>query len=193
MVFVPASIKVPDLRGKLVRLLFKVKKKRPIIDMHDNEAMVKRAIIRISAFYNPGACFEIEISTRTSTPFMNFMFTKFVTKVLGFRRRIASLLGYPGGESLMRFPSQTKSGTCPSSLIPFGGRKKKTEIWGEKEIIRLLPEELKKNPSLYIRESPFYKRPYLSGWIERKGDNIPPYKNLDLLNWGLARTKLKAF
>ncbi len=32
--------------------------------------------------------------------FMRFMFTRFVTKLLGFRRRISELLGYTGGESL---------------------------------------------------------------------------------------------
>ena len=196
MVFVPASIKVPDLRGKLVRLLFKVKKKRPIIDMHDNEAMVKRAITEFRSVYETlEHLFEIEISTRTSTPFMNFMFTKFVTKVLGFRRRIASLLGYTGGESLDQISISDQIRNLP--IQPYSlwwAKEKKTEIWGEKEIIRLLPEELKKNPSLYIEDLPLYKRPYLSGWIERKGDGRSPrIKISDLLELGFDPTKLKAF
>jgi GNAT superfamily N-acetyltransferase len=196
MVFIPASIKVPDLRGKLVKLLFKVKKKRPIIDMHDNEAMVKRAITEFRSVYEAlEHLFEIEISARTSTPFMHFMFTKFVTKVLGFRRRIASLLGYTGGESLDQISISNQIKNLP--IQPYSlwwANEEKIEIWGEKEIIGHLPQELKKNPTLYVEDLPLYKRPYLSGWIERKGDGRSPrIKISDLLELGFDPTKLKAF
>jgi hypothetical protein len=118
-----------------------------------------------------------------------------VTKVLGFRRRIASLLGYTGGESLDQISISDQIRNLP--IQPYSlwwAKEKKTEIWGEKEIIRLLPEELKKNPSLYIEDLPLYKRPYLSGWIERKGDGRSPrIKISDLLELGFDPTKLKAF
>jgi GNAT superfamily N-acetyltransferase len=196
MVFVPASIKVADLRGKLVKLLFKVKKKRPIIDMHDNEAMVKRAITEFRSVYKTlEHLFQIEISSRTSTPFMHFMFTKFVTKVLGFRRRIASLLGYTGGESLDQISISNQIMNLP--IQPYSlwwAKEEKPEIWGEKEMVRRLPQELKKNPTLYVEDLPLYKRPYLSGWIERKGDGRPPRIRIsDLLELGFDPTKLKEF
>ena len=196
MVFVPASVRAPDLRGKLVKLLFKVKKKRPIIDMHDNEAMVKRAIMEFRSVYETlEHLFQMEISTRTSTPFMHFMFTRFVTKVLGFRRRIASLLGYTGGESLDQISISSQIKNLP--IQPYSlwwAKEEKPEIWGEKEMVRHLPQELKKNPTLYIEDLPLYKRPYLSGWIERKGDGrSPSIKISDLLELGFDPTKLKEF
>jgi len=84
-----------------IKLLFRVKKKRPIIDMRDNESMVRRTIEEFRSVYETlEHLFDIEISTGTSTPFMRFIYTKFVTKLLGFRRRITTLLGYTGGESL---------------------------------------------------------------------------------------------
>lgn len=196
MVFVPASIRIPGLRGKLIKLLFKVKKKRPIIDMHDNEAMVKRAIMEFRSVYETlEHLFQLEISTGTSTPFMHFMFTKFVTKVLGFRRRIASLLGYTGGESLDQISISNQIKNLP--IQPYSlwwAKEDKPEIWGEKEMVRYLPQELKKNPTLYIEDLPLYKRPYLSGWSERKGDGRSHgIKISDLLELGFDPTKLKEF
>ena len=196
MVFVPASIKVRDLRGRLFKLLFKVKKKRPIIDMHDNEAMVKRAIMEFRSVYETlEHLFQTEISNRTSTPFMHFMFTKFVTKVLGFRRRIASLLGYTGGESLDQISISNQIKSLP--IQPYSlwwANEEKPEIRGDKEIVRDLPQELKENPTRYIEDLPLYKRPYLSGWTERKGDGRSPrIKISDLLELGFDPTKLKEF
>jgi GNAT superfamily N-acetyltransferase len=196
MVFIPATLNVPDLRGKLIKLLFKVKKRRPIIDMHDNEAMVKRTIMEFRAVYEAlEHLFEMEISTRTSTPFMHFMFTKFVTKVLGFRRRITSLLGYTGGESLDQISLSDSIKNLP--IQPYSlwwAKEEKAEIWGEKEIIGHLPQELKEDPTLYIEGLPLYKRPYLSWWKERKGNMRSPHmKILDLLELGFDPTKLKEF
>ena len=196
MVFIPATVDVPDLRGKLIKLLFKVKERRPIIDMHDNEAMVKRTIMEFRAVYQAMEhLFELEISTRTSTPFMHFMFTKFVTKVLGFRRRIASLLGYTGGESLDQISISDTIKNLP--IQPYSlwwAKEGKVEIWGEKEIIGHLPQELEEDPTLYIEGLPLYQRPYLSWWEGRKGDIRSPNMNIsDLLELGFDPTKLKEF
>jgi GNAT superfamily N-acetyltransferase len=196
MVFIPATLNVPDLKGKLIKLLFKVKKRRPIIDMHDNEAMVKRTIMEFRAVYEAlEHLFEMEISTGTSTPFMHFMFTKFVTKVLGFRRRIASLLGYTGGESLDQISISDPIKNLPMQPYSLWWAKEgKAEIWGEKEIIGHLPQELKEDPTLYIEGLPLYKRPYLSWWKERKRDLRSPRMNIsDLLELGFDLTKLKEF
>jgi GNAT superfamily N-acetyltransferase len=196
MVFIPATLNVPDLRGKLIKLLFKVKKRRPIIDMHDNEAMVKRTIMEFRAVYEAlEHLFEMEISTRTSTPFMHFMFTKFVTKVLGFRRRIASLLGYTGGESLDQISISDPIKSLPiQSYSLWWAKEGKAEIWGEKVIIGHLPHELKEDPTLYIEALPLYQRPYLSWWKDTKGNVRSPDMNIsDLLELGFDPTKLKEF
>jgi hypothetical protein len=121
------------------------------------------------------------------------MFTKFVTKVLGFRRRIASLLGYTGGESLDQISISDQIKNLP--IQPYSlwwAKEEKTEIWGEDEIVRHLPQVLKENPTLYIEDLPSYKRPYLSGW--REGDGRSPHVKIsDLLELGFDPTKLKEF
>jgi GNAT superfamily N-acetyltransferase len=196
MVFVPTLTKIPNLREKLVKLLFNIRGKRPVIDMHDNESMVKRTIAEFQSVYNAlEHLFAIELSTATSTPFMHFMFTKFVTKVLGFRRRIAALIGFTGGESLEQISISEQIKALP--IQPYslwGSEEGQVEIWGEEGLIRDLPERLKKAPTLYIEDLPYYRRPYLFSWMERKGDWQSQNLNIsDLLELGFDPTKLREF
>lgn len=196
MVFIPDSVKPSNLRDKLIKLLFKIKKKRPVIEMQDNEAMVKRTIAEFRSVYEVlGHIFEIELSTRTSTPFMCFMFTKFVTKVLGFRRRISTLLGYTGGESLEQISISDRIKALPIQPYSLWSLKEgQAEMWGGEEIIQNLPEGLKKESTLYIEGLPLYRRPYLISWMEKKGVGRSQNLNIsDLLELGFDPTKLREF
>jgi GNAT superfamily N-acetyltransferase len=196
MVFVPPSVKVPDLQDKLIKLLFRIQKKRPIIDMHDNEAMVKRTIAEFRSVYKAlEGLFDLELSSGTSTPLMRFMFTKMVTKVLGFRRRITALLGYTGGESLEQISISDQIKRLPIQPYSLWDSKKgQPEVWGNEEIIRDLPERLKMEPTLYIEALPLYWRPYLSSWMERKEDGRSLNLRIsDLLELGFDPTKLREF
>ncbi|MCX5815670.1 MAG: hypothetical protein NTX75_05425 [Proteobacteria bacterium] len=196
MVFIPSSIKTRNLKAGLLKVLIKVRKKRPIIDMYDNESMVQRTIGEFQSLYKALEClFTKELLSKTSTPLMRFMFTKFVTKVLGFRRRIATLLGYTGGESLeqISISGQIKALTIqPYSL--WTPMEDKARVWGNEEIMRSLPETLKKKPTSCIEALPVYKRPYLLSSTGRK--RTRDYLNLkisDLLELGFDPTKLRAF
>ena len=101
MIFVPSGLAARDLKDPILKLLHHIKRKRPAIDMRDNELMVKRTIEEFKDLYSALLIyFEKEISTGQDSSLMRFMFTRFVTKLLGFRRRIGRLLGYTGGESL---------------------------------------------------------------------------------------------
>lgn len=173
MVFIPSSVKPSDLKDKLLKLLYKVKKKRSVIDMHDNESMVKRTIAEFQSVYDGlEQLFEIELSTGISTPFMCFMFTKFVTKVLGFRRRIATLLGFTGGESLEQIFISDRIKDLPiQSYSLWDSKEGQIGMWGEERIVQSLPEGLKRDPTLYIEGLPFYRRPYLIPWVEKRGGN----------------------
>jgi len=196
MVFIPAPMESLDLKGRLIKLLFKVKKKRPIIDMHDNEAMVKRTISEFRSVYETlEHLFDIELSTGTSTPFMCFMFTKFVTKVLGFRRGITTLLGYTGGESLEQISLSKQIKSLPiQSYSLWSSKEGQADLWGEEKVIRNLPEELKREPTLYIENLSFYRRPYLSSWFrEKKGRGPLNLKIADLLDLGFDPTRLREF
>ncbi len=194
MVFIPAPMKSLDLRGRLIKLLFKVKKKRPIIDMHDNESMVKRTISEFRSVYETlEHFFDIELSTGTSTPFMCFLFTKFVTKVLGFRRRITTLLGYTGGESLEQISISEQIKSLPIQPYSLWSSKEgQADIWGEESVIRNLPEELKREPTLYIEGLSFYRRPYLSSWFRKKEEGESLHlKIADILDLGFDPTRLR--
>jgi GNAT superfamily N-acetyltransferase len=196
MVFVPTSIKAPDLKDKLIKLLFNLRKKRSLIDMHDNESMVKRTIAEFRSVYGAlESLFDTELSTGESTPLMRFMFTKFVTKVLGFQRRIGTLLGYTGGESLEQISISDRIKALPIQPCSLWGSKEgQAEMWGEEEIIRDLPEGLKREPTHYIEGLPLYRRPYLSSWMERKGGGRSlDLRISDLLELGFDPTKLREF
>jgi GNAT superfamily N-acetyltransferase len=196
MIFIPDSIQSQDMKGDLNRILFSLKKKRPIVDMHDNEDMVKRTIEEFQNVY--GALvrlFREDIHTGTTNTLMNFMFTRLTTRLIGFHRRIESLIGYTGGESLeqLSFADNIKKLPLqPYSLWRFdeedGG------MWGNEEILRNLPRELKEDPTIYIESLPFYRRPYLDNWMKKTV--LEPSQALtisDLLDFMFDPTRLREF
>ena len=196
MVFIPGSIKNPDLRNKLINLLFNLRKKRPVIDMQDNEDMVKRTIEEFRSVYEALVrLFDKELSSGTSTPLMRFMFTRFTTKLIGFRRRIAALLGYTGGESLEQISISDRIKELliqPYSL--WNLKEDKTEVRGDEEVLRILPVRLKRGPALFIEDLPLYRRPYLSSRMARKANwRSWHLKISDLLDLGFDPTKLREF
>jgi len=194
MVFVPDSIRTDNLKNQLIKSLFSLSKKRPVIDMHDNEDMVKRTIQEFRSLYQAlEEIFDSEISSRSSNPLMRFMFTRLTTKLIGFRRRIATLIGYTGGESLeqISFSDRVKELTIqPYSLWNLG--KDPLRIWGDREVLRNLPEKLKEEPTLVIENLPPYRRPYLDKCMEEIGTG-PSLKISDLLNIGFDPTRLRQF
>jgi GNAT superfamily N-acetyltransferase len=101
MVFIPPSMRDRNLADPIRRLVHHLRRKRPAIDMRDNELMVKRTIEEFKELY--GALltyFRGGTSNSQTDSLMRFMFTRFVTKLLGFGHRISRLVGYTGGESL---------------------------------------------------------------------------------------------
>jgi GNAT superfamily N-acetyltransferase len=196
MVFIPDSIQTQDLTKELTKILFNLRKKRPVIDMHDNEDMVKRTIEEFHSVYETlTQLFDAELSSGTSSSLMRFMFTRLTTKLIGFRRRIASLIGYTGGESLeqISFPDRIRE----LAIQPYSLWKMDEDdvgIWGDGGVLKNLPDELKEEPTLFIEGLPFYKRPYLYNWMEKKGTFSSQHlKILDLLDLGFDPTRLREF
>ena len=138
LVFVPDLINVDDIKTELIKIFFNIRKKRPILDMHDNEDMVKRTVAEFCSAYDTLVkIFEDELASGNSTALMRFMFTRFATKIIGFRRRIMSLLGYTGGESLEQISISEeikRLAIQPYSLWNFKGGK--PTIWGDENIIK---------------------------------------------------------
>jgi GNAT superfamily N-acetyltransferase len=196
MVFVPDSIQTNDLKKELIRILYNLRKKKPVIDMHDNEDMVKRTIEEFHSVYQTLVqLFDAELSSGISTPLMRFMFTRLTTKLIGFRRQIASLIGYTGGESLeqVSFSDQVKNLPIQSYSL-WNLKKDHVGIWGDKDLLQNLPQKMKDDPTFFIEDLPLYKRPYLHAWMEREKNHLSQsLKISDLLDLGFDPTRLREF
>jgi hypothetical protein len=177
-------------------MLSELEKKRAVIDMHDNEDMVRRTIDEFRSIYRTlQQLFRDELSSGDAPPLLRFMFTRLTTKLIGFRRRIATLIGYTGGESLEQLSFSEDVLTLPIqpySLWHLAGED--AGVWGDHEILKSLPRDLKEDPTFFIEGLPFYQRPYVSRWIERTGaEPRAPLTIRDLFDCGLDPSRLREF
>lgn len=194
MIYIPPALQGKDLRGPLVKLVYHLKRKREAIDMRDNEMMVQRTIAEFKELYNALLTyFEAEIEKEDPSPLMRFMFTRFVTKLISFRRRIADLIGYTGGDSMEQIVLHPKVSRLPvQSYAPDGLAENQTVVEGKKGLYGQLPEELKRHAARFIEALPNYERPSLLAWCKEKG--LSPGKSLtlgDLMDLGFDPTRLK--
>ena len=196
MVYIPRSIQTPNLSSNLTKLFFNLRKKRPVIDMHDNEDMVKRAIEEFRSVYGVLIrLFDAELSSGTATPLMRFMFTKFTTKLIGFRRRIAALIGYTGGESLEQLSiSKPIKELRVQAYSLWNLKGDKPQIRGDEQLLANLPSRLTGEPTAFIEELQIYRRPYLFPWLERTvNGQSADLKIRDLLEIGFDPTRLREY
>jgi GNAT superfamily N-acetyltransferase len=196
MVFIPPSLVTDVVKNSLLRLLITLRKKRPAIDMHDNEDMVRRTIGEFRSLYGAlSELFHEDLSSDPSNPLMRFMFTRLTTKLVGFRRRIASLIGYTGGESLEQLDfSAAVRRLEAQSYSPWTMGQTQIQIEGDSDLFHQLPDPLKEEPTLFIEKLPFYRRPYLKEWMEKQGGDVhSPLRIADLLDLGFDPTRLREF
>lgn len=197
MVFIPDMFTGSgDLKGDLTRIVFALTKKRPVIEMHDNEDMVKRTISEFQNMYETlSKLFAEDLRSGRSNTLMNFMFTRLATRLIGFRRRIETLIGYTGGESLEQLSfSDTVRGLPIQSFSIWTSAKDEGGIWGNEEILHSLPGELKDSPTSFIEGLPFYRRPYLYNWMKKTGLELPGRPIIaDLIDLGFDPTRLREF
>lgn len=194
MIFVPPSMAGRDLGDPVRKLLHHLKRKRAAIEMRDNEVMVQRTIEEFKDLYSSLLTyFRDEIGTAEPSAFMQFVFTRFVTKLLGFRRRIGQLLGYTGGESLQQIVLAPEIRALPvKSYAPKELADKPSFVTGDRELWLHLPEPLKKHPARLIESLPNYRRPSLVAWLEEQGRCSSDTLTIgDLLDLGFDPTRLK--
>jgi glyoxylase-like metal-dependent hydrolase (beta-lactamase superfamily II) len=194
MVYVPPAFKGSELRSNLRKLLYHLKRKRAVIDARDNEVMVRRSLEEFKTLYQTlCAYFGAEIETRQFPVHMRFMFTRFVTKFIAFRRRIGSLIGYTGGESAGQISLdpevanlQVKS-YAPPELAP--GH---PTCAGDLGLLSRLPVDLVRDPAHFIETLPNYRRPSLVTWLKEQGRSNGDSLTLgDLMDLGFDPTRLK--
>ncbi|MBW1721263.1 MAG: hypothetical protein JRJ78_04290 [Deltaproteobacteria bacterium] len=194
MVYIPRPLLKKDLRHPLYRLLHHIRRKRAFIDMRDNEMMVSRAIEEFKEIRRAlETYFERELEEGRFTPLMRFMFTRFVTKLIAFRRRMGDLIGYTGGESLDRVvPSPAVSSLPLLSYAPEGLSGNSVAVEEYEPIPGCLPGPLMDQPARFIEALPEYQRPTLKAWLKVRDLRMPLTFTLDhLLDLGFDPTRLK--
>jgi hypothetical protein len=194
MIYVPSRWQGKQLRDPLLKMVYHLKRKRAAIDMRDNEVMVQRTIGEFKDLYAALVTyFRREIQTGKTTPLTQFMFTRFVTKLISFRRRIGTLLGYTGGESIEQIILDPVIAALPVRTYPSSELSSRTpSVLGDKELWSRLPGMLKKHPGRFIESLPNYGRPSLVSWLEERGMSSTDRLTIgDLMNLGFDPTRLK--
>lgn len=194
MVYVPPVLRRRDLREPLIRLLYHLKRRRTAIDMRENELMVQRTIGEFKDLYTAlRTYFEDDIRRQRATPMMRFMFTRFVTKLVGFRRRIADLVGYTGGDSLAQIPLDPYIAAVPvQSYAPMEPPGSPACLWDAGGLWPLLPAPIREHPARAIEALPNYRRPSWTTWLQTSGRNPgDPLTLGDLMDLGFDPTRLK--
>ena len=194
MIYVPPGMAIHDLKTSVSKVVHHIKRKRAAIDMRDNETMVRQTIAEFKDLYSALLTyFDAEIRTGEPTPLMRFMFTRFVTKLIAFRRRIGELLGYTGGDSLEQIVLGPEIAALPiQSYGPRDLAAGPMMVTGDMELWPLLPDELKERPSRVIEALANYRRPSLMTWLEDRGASPETVLTLgDLMDLGFDPTRLK--
>ena len=194
MIYVPSRFRDRNLKEPVLRVIHHLTRKRAAIDMRDNEEMVKHTIAEFRDLYAALLTyFDRELGEGRVTPLMRFMFTRYVTKLIGFRRRIAGLLGYTGGDSLEQIvldPAVLSLKT--KSYAPPELASEPALVFGDRALMLRLPEELKRNPARTIEALPNYARPALGAWLEVQGAGPRDTLSIgDFLDLGFDPTRLK--
>ena len=194
MVFIPSNLEGKDIKEPVLKLLHHLKRKRTVIDMRDNETMVQRIIFEFKELRQTLLTyFENEIKNNQSSDLMRFMFTRFVTKFIAFRRRIEDLLGYTGGESMEQIVLPTEISELPlKSYAPREVAQKTSLAMDDEDLYSRLPEDLKAEPARVIEALPNYQRPSFMVWLKEQGKSYNDILNIgDLMDLGFDPTRLK--
>ncbi len=194
MLFIPPALKNKDLKQPILRLMVHLKRKRAVIDIRENEIMVRKTLSEFKELYQALLTyFGQELETPHSSLFMRFMFTRFVTKFIAFRRRIGDLVGYTGGESTEQIVLEPRIKKLQvKTYAPRELLKDEAVGMGDLGLLSKLPEELMRKPAQTIERLPNYRRPNFLLWLKEHGKSYEDPLTLgDLMDLGFDPTRLK--
>ena len=194
MVFIPPSLRAKDLKQPFLKLMYHLKRKRAVIDIRENETMVTKTLNEFKELYEAlMTYFHSELEEPQSSVFMRFLFTRFVTKFISFRRRIGDLVGYTGGESTEQVVLDPKIQKLQvKSYAPREFIKEGTFGMGDLGLLSKLPEALKQEPAQIIELLPNYRRPLFLAWLKEHRKTYRDTLTLgDLMDMGFDPTRLK--
>ena len=194
MIFIPPSLKTRDLKQPVLKLMYHLKRKRAVIDIRENETMVRKTLNEFRELYEAlMTYFNSELEATQSSVFMRFLFTRFVTKFIAFRRRIGDLVGYTGGESTEQVildPGIKKLQV--KSYAPREFVKEDAVVMGALGLLSKLPEPLKQKPAQVIESLPNYRRPNFLLWLKENHKTYEDTLTLgDIMDLGFDPTRLK--
>ncbi len=194
MIFIPPYLKTRDLKQPILKVMYHLKRKRAVIDIRENETMVRKTLNEFKELYEAlMTYFHSELEAPQSSVFMRFLFTRFVTKFIAFRRRIGDLVGYTGGESTEQVvlnasihKLQVKS-YAPKEFVKEGAIG-----MGDLGLLSKLPEALTQEPAQIIESLPNYRRPNFLLWLKENQKTYEDTLTLgDLMDLGFDPTRLK--
>lgn len=194
MIYVPPALLGRDLREPVLKLLSHLDRKRPAIDMRDNEEMVRRTV---SEFKDLNSAlmtyFEAEIIEDQPSPFMRFLFTRFAQQLIEFRKSIGELIGYTGGESIEQVTISAKVAALPAQFsAPADLACDEFAIWGGRDLSMRVMQLLKDKPASTIESLPNWTRPCVVAWIgHRQEGGDRPVTIGDLMEIGFDPTRYK--
>jgi hypothetical protein len=194
MIYIPPNLRERDLKLPIQKLLHHLNRKREVIDMRDNEIMVRQTIEEFKALAAAlMAYFNRHLLQGECDAYVRFFFTKFVTKLIAFRRNIGELIGYTGGESVEQISLPPTVTFLPiQSYVPSDLAYETSSISGNFELLAALPRKLLRQPSLFIESLPNYQRPCLMSWLTKKETGLEHRFTIgDLLELGFDPTRLK--
>jgi GNAT superfamily N-acetyltransferase len=194
MIFTPPGLEGKDLKGPVLKLLHHLSRKCTTIEMRDNQIMVQRTIEEFKGLHSAlMTYFQDDLSRGRPSPLMRFMFTRFVTKLIAFRRRIETLVGYTGGDSLEQIVLAPEIAGLPAqSYAPFEVENGPTLVSGDILLWNQLPEALKSHPARFIEGLPNYERPSLTAWLKEQGEPVSRSLTIgNLMDLGFDPTRLK--
>ena len=194
MIFTPPGLEGKDLKGPVLKLLHHLRRKQTFIDMRDNQIMVQRTIEEFKGLHSAlMTYFGDELKRGESTPLMRFMFTRFITKFIAFRRRIESLIGYTGGDSLEQITLAPEVARMQAqSYAPYDLGNGPNLVDGDMKLWNCLPETLKRHPARFIEGLPNYGRPSFTTWLEEQRNACNHVLTIgNLMDLGFDPTRLK--
>jgi GNAT superfamily N-acetyltransferase len=194
MLYVPPQFQKKDIGKSVRKLLLNIKRKRTAIDMRDNESMVKRTLEEFKDLYEALLMyFEPEIAEQRSDPFMRFLFTRFVTKFIFFRRRIGELIGYTGGESTEQIELAPAIAALPVlHIAPQDMAGETFSFSGNRMLCIRLLQVLDHQPAKTIESLPNALRPDLKKYLQSHNlEGSQPLTIGDLLDLGYDPSQFK--
>ncbi|MEA3398642.1 MAG: MBL fold metallo-hydrolase, partial [Patescibacteria group bacterium] len=195
MIYIPFGVRLGSIRKKISQTLYHIDRKEELIAIRDNEAAVKKTIAEFKSLKKAiEDYFSNQPLDSEERVIMRFMYTRFITKLIAFKRNLKSLFGYTGGESMEQIvipPEALKLKI--RSYLPNGYSGKARIIFCADDFDPdYLSEEIKIRPAESISKLPNYRRPIFLSWA--KQNNLKPDFDLtvkDLLDLGFDPTRLK--